>query len=73
VSELRKLSFIRDSVLRLSVMFEVEEFWVVTQCSFVVGYQSFRCTCCLYFQHGPLKRWYPTTTVHGVTTQKTST
>jgi len=23
-------------------------------------------------QHGPLKRWYPTT-IHGVTTQKTST
>jgi hypothetical protein len=24
-------------------------------------------------QHGPLKRWYPTTTLHDVTTQKTST
>jgi hypothetical protein len=24
-------------------------------------------------QHGPLKRWYPTTTLHGVTTPKTST
>jgi hypothetical protein len=24
-------------------------------------------------QHGPLKCWYPTTTLHGVTTQKTST
>jgi hypothetical protein len=24
-------------------------------------------------QHGPPKRWYPTTTFHGVTTQKTST
>jgi hypothetical protein len=24
-------------------------------------------------QHGPLKRWYPTTTLQGVTTQKTST
>jgi hypothetical protein len=24
-------------------------------------------------QHVPLKRWYPTTTLHGVTTQKTST
>jgi hypothetical protein len=23
--------------------------------------------------HGPLKCWYPTTTLHGVTTQKTST
>jgi hypothetical protein len=24
-------------------------------------------------QHGSLKRWYPTTTLHGVTSQKTST
>jgi len=24
-------------------------------------------------QHGPLKRWYPTTTSHGVTTHKLST
>jgi len=24
-------------------------------------------------QHGPLKRWYPTKTWHGITTQKTST
>jgi hypothetical protein len=24
-------------------------------------------------QHGPLKRWYPTTTLHDVTTQKTTT
>jgi hypothetical protein len=23
-----------------------------------------------WMQHGPLKRWYPTTTLHGVTTQK---
>jgi hypothetical protein len=22
-------------------------------------------------QHGPLKRWYPTTELHGITTQKT--
>jgi hypothetical protein len=26
-----------------------------------------------WMQHGPLKRWYPTTTLHDVTTQKTST
>jgi len=24
-------------------------------------------------QHSPLERWYPTTTLHGVTTQKTTT
>jgi len=35
------------------------KFWVVTPCSVVVGWR----------QHGPLKRWYPTTTLHGITTQ----
>jgi len=24
-------------------------------------------------QHGPLKHWYPTTALHSITTQKTST
>jgi len=24
-------------------------------------------------QHGPAKSWYPTTSLHGVTTQKTTT
>jgi hypothetical protein len=24
-------------------------------------------------QHGPLKRWYPSTTLNSITTQKTST
>jgi len=41
---------------------QVEVLWVVTACSAVVGYQHFR---------GPLKCWYPTT-IHDVTTQKTS-
>jgi len=39
-------------------------------------YQSFRGPCCLQWrwrQHGPLKCWYPATTLHGVTTQKIST
>jgi hypothetical protein len=35
--------------------FKFEVFWVVTPCSVVVGYQ----------------RWYTTTTLHGVTAQKT--
>jgi hypothetical protein len=26
-----------------------------------------------WMQHGPLKRWYPTPTLHGVTTKKTAT
>jgi len=45
------------------VMFQVI-FWAVMLCS-VVGYQSLR-----WRQHGPLKHWYPTTTLHSVTTQK---
>jgi len=42
---------------------QVEVFWVVTPCDIVVGYR----------QHGRLKRWYPTTTLHGVIIQKIST
>jgi len=29
-------------------MFQVEVFWVVTPCSFVVGYQSFGGPCCVH-------------------------
>jgi hypothetical protein len=47
-------------------------FWVVTPCSVVVLYQSFRYPFCLHFQ-GEIKRWYPTPTPHGVTTQETPT
>jgi len=43
------------------MIFQVEVFWVVT-CTVVEGYQSFG-----------IPRWYPTTKLHGVTTQKTST
>jgi len=50
---------------------KVEVFWLVTPCSVVVGYQRFRGPCCLHLH--PLKRWYPTTTLNGVTNQKTST
>jgi hypothetical protein len=58
-------------------------------CDVVVGYHCFGGPCCLHLQgevdwcgvvwcsviewHGPLKRRYPTTQLHGVTTQKTST
>jgi len=41
----------------------------VTSCSTVVWYQCFR----RWKQHGPPKRWYPTTIIHDVTTQKTWT
>jgi hypothetical protein len=59
----------------------VEVFWVVTPCSVVVGYQRFGGPFCLHLQ-GEVedggstilqKRWYPTTTLHGVTNQKAST
>jgi len=45
--------------------------WVVTPCNVVVGYQHLRGPYCLpsrWGEHGPLKLWYPTTTLHGVTT-----
>jgi len=47
------------------VMFQVVVFWV-TPCI-----QNFRGIH--WKQHGPLKRWYPTTTLHGITTHKNST
>jgi len=31
-------------------MFQVDILWVVTPCSFVVGYQRFRGPCCLHLQ-----------------------
>jgi len=49
---------------------QTEFFWVVTPCSVVVGYQR---SGWRRKQHGRLKRRYPTTTLHGVTTQKPST
>jgi hypothetical protein len=36
----------------------------VTPCSVVVGYPRFRGLCWRWRQHGPLKRWYPTTALH---------
>jgi len=42
-------------------------------CSVVVVYQCFRDPCCLHLPCGILERWYPTATVHSVTTQKTLT
>jgi len=44
--------------------------------SVVVGYQYYRGPCCLHHlgeEQGPLEHWYPTATLHGITTQKTST
>jgi len=47
-------------------------YWVVTSCSVVVEYQHFRGPCCLCLQ-GKVKCWYPATTPHSITTQKTLT
>jgi hypothetical protein len=70
-----KRIFRYDSVRKLldTPSYEVEVFWVVTPCNVAVGYKDCRGPWCLCLQSGPLKRWYPTTTLHGVTTQKTST
>jgi len=46
------------------VNIQIKVFWVVTPYS-VVGYQRLRGPW-RWRQHGPLKRWYPTTALHGV-------
>jgi hypothetical protein len=58
-----------------AVKFHVEVYWVVTPRSVAVGYPRFRIPCCLVLQgeEWTSENWYPTTTLHGVTTQKTST
>jgi hypothetical protein len=33
-----------------AVMFQVEVFWVVTLCSYMVGYQRFGGPCCFHLQ-----------------------
>jgi len=46
----------------------IKVFWVVTPGRVAIGYQHFT------YDGGsmtPLKIWYPTTTLHGITTQKT--
>jgi len=45
-------------------------FCIVTPCNDVVGYQHFGVP---WRQQGPLKHWFPTTELRGVTTQKTAT
>jgi len=46
-----------------AVMIEVEAFWVVAPCIVLVGYKRFR----------HLSSGWSGTTLHGITTQKTST
>jgi len=56
-------------------------FWVVSPYSVVIGYQSFRGLYCFLLQllhpwrwrqHGSSECWYPTTTLRGTATQKTT-
>jgi len=55
---------------KASVKIQVKVFWVVIPCSVMVWHQYFRGPCYLHLQgESP---WYPTT-LHRVTTQKTST
>jgi hypothetical protein len=76
------LQFFARSEVFMAVKFQVELFWVVTPSSVVVG-----CGRIPTFQRyvlppssdkvggsmDPLKRWFPTTTLHGITTHKAST
>jgi len=52
----------------ISTGLQVEVFCVGTQCSVVVGYQSFGDPCCLHL----VKWWFSSTTLDRITTQKTS-
>jgi hypothetical protein len=66
---------------KLNDLFHVEVLWVVMVCSVVVVHQRVRGPRYLsvfrvkwrWSQHGPPKRWHPTTTLHGVTTLMTAT
>jgi len=58
------------AVMKIQVMV----FWVVTTCGVMVGYQCFGGPCCLQgkVHSAPPKHWYPTVSLHGVITQKTT-
>jgi len=45
-----------------TVIIQIDDYWIATQCGVAAGYQRFRYPCCLHL-HGALKRWYPTTAV----------
>jgi len=58
-----------------AVKIKVEVICVVMSCITVLGCQRFGEPCCLHLQGEakPPKRWYPPTTLHDITIQKTST
>jgi len=47
----------------MAMKIHISVFWFVTLHSDMVGWR----------QHGPLKQWYPTISLHDVTTHKTAT
>jgi hypothetical protein len=55
---------------RANVKNQFAGFWIVTLCNDVVGYQQFGRLHCLHLQG---EHWYPTASLHSVTTQKTVT
>jgi hypothetical protein len=56
------------------IKFQVTVFCVMTPCSDMVKYQHFVGPCCLQLHgEGPPKHWYPTSSLHTVTTQKAVT
>jgi hypothetical protein len=55
--DVKMQEYIPNKELKVQVVI----FWVVTQCSVVVGYRRFRGVC-----------WYPTASLSGVTTQNST-
>jgi hypothetical protein len=51
---------------------ELMVFWIIALCSMVDGYQLLEdlAASCRLRWHSPPKHWYPTTTLHGTSTQK---
>jgi hypothetical protein len=60
-------TFLQDSVFT-AVKIQVVVFWVVTSCSVVVGYTTVSDDLAASI----FRVKYPTTTLHGITTQKIS-
>jgi len=54
----------------IPVVIQVIIFWVMTPCSGMVGYEQSHER---WRQQVPSKCWYPTTTLHSITTHKNTT
>jgi len=63
--------YIASSEAFTEMTIQVEVVWFLTPRIFAIGYQRFRDPCCLHLR-GEVERWYPVTTLHGVTGQKIS-